>query len=198
MDQDTWRERILHRSDLTGRLTHLTKGVDNNAAFERLWKILQDKKLIAGSGFVIGNQKVVCFQETPLEALEENLFFEKQYNGGVRYSPFGLRFNKGILYQTGARPVMYGNEEELRNLLPKSAHWRIVKLDLASPDAIVDWTHEREWRHLGDLGFEYGQIEIIVADHDFYKKFVHRCLDEKREDILTGINGIIPLYSIVG
>lgn len=198
MDQNVWRERILHRSDMTGRLTHLTKGENDDAAFEVLWKILEKKKLIAGSGFVIGTQKVVCFQETPLGALEENLFFEKRLNDKVRYSPFGLRFNKGSLYQKGARPVIYGNEEELRHLLPESAHWRIVKHDLSLPDAIVDWTHEREWRHLGDMGFEYDQLEVIVAGHDFYKKFVTRCLDEHREDILKGINGIIPLFSVVG
>lgn len=198
MNQNTWKERILHRSDMTGRLTHLTKGTNDDIAFDVLWKILLEKELIAGSGFVIGNQKVVCFQETPLEALEENLFFEKQLNDNIRYSPFGLRFNKGSLYQAGARPVIYGNGEELRNLLPATAHWRIVKHDLTSPDAIVDWTHEREWRYPGNLKFQYDQIEVIVAGHDFYKRFVTRCLDEKREDILRGINGIIPLYSVVG
>lgn len=94
--------------------------------------------------------------------------------------------------------MIYGNGEELRNLLPATAHWRIVKHDLTSPDAIVDWTHEREWRYPGNLKFQYDQIEVIVAGHDFYKRFVTRCLDEKREDILRGINGIIPLYSVVG
>lgn len=198
MDQNIWRNRIVQRSDMTGRLTHLTKGANDDAAFENLWKILKEKKLIAGSGCVIGTQKVVCFQEMPLGALEENLFYEKQLNGKVRYLPFGLRFNKGTLYQKGARPVLYGNEDELRSLLSNSAHWRIVKHDLNSPDSIVDWTHEREWRHPGDLDFEYDQLEIILADHNYYKKFATRCFDEHREDILKSVNGIIPLYSVAG
>ena len=202
MDQNIWRERILRRSDMTGRLTHLTKGADNDAAFDTLWKILKDKKLIAGSGYVIGDQRVVCFQETPLGALEENLFFEKKLkedsNDHVRYLPFGLRFNKGSLYIKGARPVVYGDPDELKSVMPTKEHWRIVKHNLSDPKQIVDWTHEREWRHPGDLDFDYGDIEVIVEGHEFYKKFVNRCIDEKRLDVLKEINGIIPLFSVVG
>ena len=198
MKEDIWRERILHRSDMTARLTHLTKGANNDAAFETLWKILVDKKLIAGSGFVIDNQKVVCFQEVPLGALQENIFYEGKIQDETRYLPFGLRFNKGRLYGKGARPVVYGDSDELRRILPADEHWRIVKLDLNNPEYIVDWTHEREWRRCGDLEFSYDEIEVIVEGAEYYQKFVNRCIDEGRLDILRTINGVIPLFSVAG
>jgi len=80
---EDWTNRIASRSDLTGRLTHLTKsnGIDISAmtfdeinikAVDNLINILKDKEIhgsTTSSGYIVGNTKAVCFQDTPLYAI---------------------------------------------------------------------------------------------------------------------------------
>ena len=40
-----WRKRFKYRMDLSSRLTHLTKGVDKDDAFNNLINILEEKRL---------------------------------------------------------------------------------------------------------------------------------------------------------
>ena len=93
---------------MVSRITYLTRGKDNDEAFENLWKILVDRK-INGSGnfgFINGRRKAVCLQELLLSTITENLMYEKVLNDKVRYSPFGIRFHKGFIYNKGGRPVI--------------------------------------------------------------------------------------------
>lgn len=120
MDFNEWRNRYKHRNDISSRLTHLTKGDSSEQAFSTLLKILEEKRLNGStteSGFIIGNKAAVCLQEAPLNAIAENLLYEKEIreknNGKVRYSAFGIRFNKKWIYQKGGRPVIYKNIEIL-------------------------------------------------------------------------------------
>jgi len=198
MNLDLWRNRISNRTDLVARITHLTKGSSNEEAFEKLWKILIDKMLIGSGkrGYIVGTEKAVCFQEVPLYSIVENLLFEDTLDDKTRYSWFGLRFNKIQMYRNGARPVLYGKTEELKTVLNPKDYWRIVDLDLEKTD-VVDWSHEREWRILGDFQFEYNDIEVIVRDDYYYQKFVNRCIKEERMDILCTVHGVIPLNTVI-
>jgi len=197
MDEPAWRKRANLRSDMTVRATHLTKGEDDDTAFNNLWSIVVSKQLNGGNGFVVGNDRVCCFQDVPLLAIAENLRYEKDIKvGQTRYSAFGIRVNKWMLYNKNGRPVIYGRSSDLRKVLPENEYWRIVNLNLTNSKSMVDWTHEREWRVKGDYSFEYDEIEIIVKDNEYYRKFVNRCFDEGHSEIITEVNGIIPLSSI--
>ena len=198
MDGTLWRERITNRTDLVARLTHLTRSDTDQKAFEKLWKIITEKKLIGSgnSGYVVGNRRAVCFQEIPLYSIVENLLFEDSIKENKRYSWFGLRFNKIEMYYKGARPVLYGKTEELRSILTPDQYWRIVNLDL-DKNNIIDWSHEREWRILEDCVFEYNDIEVVVKNDEYYKLFVDKCINENRINILTEIHGIIPLNTVI-
>ena len=44
MKDTNWEKRISNRNDMALRITHLTRGKDNDEAFANLWKILIDKK----------------------------------------------------------------------------------------------------------------------------------------------------------
>ena len=59
MKRDKWKKRIIQRSDMASRITHLTRGKTSKEAFENLWKILVDKKLEGSSntGFINGKEK---------------------------------------------------------------------------------------------------------------------------------------------
>ncbi len=199
MDVNLWRSRIDNRADLVARITHLTKAETDEEAFELLWTILTEKTLKAGNGFVVAGNKVVCFQEIPLYSIVENLMFEDTLGGKKRYSWFGLRFNKIKMYDRGVRPVLYGNTNELKEILPQKEYWRIVDLNIHMDDLknVVDWSHEREWRNLGDFQFEYDDIEVVVRNDTYYRNFVNRCIEKNRMDILKDIHGIVPLNSVI-
>lgn len=198
MNHSDWRKRISKRTDMAARITHLTRGDNSDEAFENLWKILTDKKLIGSgtAGFISGKRKAVCLQELPLSAIAENLMYEKALGGKIRYSPFGVRFHKGFIYRKGGRPVIYEDKDVMKSLLPEDEYWRIVDLKLVDIEAYVDWTHEREWRVPDELEFGYENIEVIVKSGKYYRRLVKRCIEEERTDILIGIHGIITLDSV--
>lgn len=92
--------------------------------------------------------------------------------------------------------MIYGNVEELKMQLNEENYWRIVALDYTDKNEIIDWMHEREWRIKGDYVFDYCDIEVIVKNGFYYKKFIRRCIDENNLEMLESINGIISLNSI--
>lgn len=197
MEKAAWSNRLRERSDMVTRVAHLTRGEDDEKAFENLCSILTSKKLVASNakGVNVNGAKVCCFQEIPLLSIAENLRVEKEIKGN-RYSPFGLRFLKIDLFRSGGRPVIYGDSEKLKRFIPLDEQWRIVKMDLSDQDQIVDWSHEREWRIDKDYPFEYSDMEIIVSTPLYYRKLVQWCMENSHVDILNQTNGIVVLNSI--
>lgn len=203
MNNKEWRKRFKYRMDLSSRLTHLTKGVNDNDAFNNLINILEEKRIKGSTkkkGFICGEIPAVCLQDAPLFAIAENLQYEealrKEENQKIRYLGFGVRFQKDFIYRQGGRPVIYDDKDEAKKYLPTNEWWRIVKLDLSNSNSVVDWTHEREWRVPKKIIFEYSQCEVIVPSSKYYKKFVDYCLKNGREDILTKIRGIVAVSSV--
>lgn len=202
MDKKAWKKKIKYRKDLTSKVTHLTKGKNEEEAFENLIKILEEK-CIKGStrkrGYICGEMPAVCLMDMPIVFVAENLQYEKtlreQEKQKIRYLGFGVRFQKAFIYKYGGRPVIYDENYRAKSYLSKSEWWRIVNLDLTSQE-IIDWSHEREWRVPKKLVFKYSQCEVIVASDKYYKRLVNYCLKNEREDILLGIRGIITLSSI--
>lgn len=203
MEVIEWRNRYKNRNDISSRLTHLTKGDTVEDAFQNLLKILEDKRLNGStteSGFIIGNVPAVCLQEAPLNAIAENLLYEKKLReetkGKVRYRAFGIRFNKEKIYEKGGRPVIYEEKELMKTILPEDEYWRIVNYNLMDKRHMIDWTHEREWRVPGDIDFEYKEIEVLVSSNTYYKKFIEYCIQENKLDMLKEINGIVVMNTI--
>jgi len=77
----------MSRADISPYLVHFTSGTTYEDAFTRLRKILSDRSLIAGSRFIKGNYRCVCFSEAPLTSLRDGLVNQDYYS---RYSPFGI------------------------------------------------------------------------------------------------------------
>lgn len=202
MNFEEWCNRYKNRNDISSRLTHLTKGNTVEEAFTNLLKILEEKILIGSTtetGFIIGSRPAVCLQEAPLNAIAENLLYEKQVrkdSSKPRYNSFGLRFNKQFIYNIGGRPVIYEKKDVMKNLLPKEEYWRIVNYDLSNPNMIIDWSHEREWRVPGDIRFDYKDIEIVVASNKYYRKLIAYCIENDKQDMLKKINGIVVMNTI--
>lgn len=145
IDFSDWCNRISSRSDLTGRLTHLTRpspSIDlsgmsfpeiNLYAVDNLLKILSDKKLNGGTGCTIGEASVVCFQDVPLYPLIQNVIYEnsrreKLRKRGVeekyiklRYCGVGISFPKIKIYNNGGRPAIYGNTSSANDIYIESS-----------------------------------------------------------------------------
>lgn len=203
MNFNEWRNRYKNRNDISSRLTHLTKGNSSEEAFKILLKILEEKTVVGSTtatGFIIGSKSAVCLQEAALNAIAENLLYEKELreksDDKVRYSAFGLRFNKAWIYKKGGRPVIYEEKDLMKSILPSDEYWRIVNYDLSDNQYMVDWTHEREWRVPGDIQFEYKNVEIIVESNTYYQKFVEYCIQKEKLEMLRQINGIVVLDTI--
>lgn len=93
--------------------------------------------------------------------------------------------------------MFYGEVDHLKKILPATEYWRIVSMNLEDSTRIIDWTHEREWWHPGDFEFDWSKIEVIVKNHDYFEKFVARCFEEGKTDILKSIHGITALDSVI-
>ncbi|QUY61184.1 hypothetical protein [Gulosibacter molinativorax] len=124
---------------------------------------------------LLGNQKAVCFTETPLTELR------RMTSRGRRW---GVVFDKELLRERyGAQPVWYLSDpspqwDAANQLLSQSLgpqrrprdandpYWKLTPfLDPVRPtgsDRPHDWRWEREWRVIGDVRFELSDISFIV------------------------------------
>ena len=145
------------RSDFIQGLVHLTRErheYDDATAqikqvaspFEVLKEILGSGKIRASGngGFVKGTQRAVCFSEVPLSAVSE--FASPAGEENARYRFYGVSLSKKAVFAAGGRPVIYLPDKE-GDWIPPEQKWRHVRFE----HGIVDFTHEREWRSLGDF-----------------------------------------------
>lgn len=198
---ENWTERIRNRSDMSSFLYHLTRGSDNLDTFDVLIKILNEKTIkgsTTSTGFIVGSNKAVCFQDTTAYGLCQNSYHEQKLREGndklkVRYRPIGLAFKKTIVYGKGGRPVIYEKTETAKKLLDEDEWWRIVNFDLSDPNKIIDWTHEREWRVKGDFKFNLNDAFVILVNNAAYKAFISKV----DNNILKNIAGIVVLDPIL-
>ncbi|WP_394202144.1 hypothetical protein [Shewanella waksmanii] len=199
-----WRKRYSQRTDLTTGLVHLTRAEDDNAMVKLIYKILSEKKLIGSTttgGFIVGNDSAVCFQDTPLNAICQNVWFEQKYRevnpkAKRRYSSCGFMFAKTDIYCQGGRPVIYDKTVDAKAYLAESEWWRIVNLDLSNPNNIIDWTHEREWRLKGDHHFELEQITLILSNSRMYHAFIEEC-DKQGQPLYKQVAGIVNMQNLL-
>jgi hypothetical protein len=199
-----WVRRHAERTDISTFAVHLIRPpggeANNTKAVDVLMTILKEKRLRGsdGSGFIHGSRPAVCFQDTPMPFIAQNLWFEKKYRDDklgsrVRYLACGLVFEKAFLYSEGARPVIYDDPTAAKQYLPQDQWWRIVRFDLSDQDKMVDWTHEREWRLPGDLEFDLSQVFVLLGGPPAFHRFIDLCREDTEVDILKSIQGIISL-----
>ncbi|MEA5498373.1 hypothetical protein VB834_15340 [Limnoraphis robusta Tam1] len=206
---EDWKKRVVSRSDMTSQVVHLTRSAIINGksspAIDVLMKILIEKKLIGSStqsGFICGERRAVCFQETPLYSLAQNIYLEQEYrqknpSGKVRYQGVGLTFSKPYVYRKGGRPVIYDRSEDAKKYLPPSEWWRIVRFDLGDDKTIIDWTDEREWRVPEDFIFDWEETSIILPSAIAYQEFIRRCQSMNSVNLLAKIKGIVNLGAVL-
>lgn len=208
MNKNEWMLRLAERTDLTSQLIHLTKGSthaqDEDNVLNNLLKIINDKKLIGSntnSGFICGTDSAVCFQDTPLYSLMQNVYYEQKLRKSgkdmkIRYLGWGLLFQKRAVFSKGGRPVIYDKTIEAKEYLPESEWWRIVNLNLENEDSLIDWTHEREWRIRGDYEFEPREVIVLVPNAKYGKIFQAEYKKKFGSEAFNDLKGIISLGEV--
>ena len=142
----------------------------------RLWATWSRRK---GVRTIYGSAPAVCFTEMPLAALLEA--GEARRSRGEAMSPFAIVLPKHKMFALGARPVIYGLDDQYVSIpngkdggprlipperLPTQEQYRYVTFNPTGTYP-VDWTHEREWRwpYRGDLTKTEAQLaEFGVID----------------------------------
>ena len=172
---------IKERKDLTQYLFHFTKGKNPS---QTLVKILDERKLTSSLGYI-------CFTETPITQFKVNLEYMNNFERPM-FSNYGIAFKRDILINNhGAKPVIYGDEEDYKKLKEIEMDWRFELLNTE----YHDFTWLREWRIKDFLDFskvnpndiiiiapnqeELNQIckEIDLIDIDFsYEHEIRSCV----------------------
>lgn len=199
-----WMKRISERTDISSQLVHLTRETEELSSIEVLYKIISEGKLTGSStksGFICGSTPAVCFQDTPLVSICQNVYYEQKYNRANkiekhRYKAVGLSIAKDYAYHKKARPVVYDKTEAAKKYLPKDEWWRIVNFDLSNKDAFIDWTHEREWRAPGNFEFEINHLTLLFVNQKAYKAFFELC-EKENTDFLSQVNGIVVMSNLL-
>jgi len=203
-DLDAWRKRIAERTDFSTQVVHLTRGRRGASLPKVLYEIFSSE-LIKGStsasGFICGNRPAVCFQDSPLVSICQNVYYEQKYrsknpNAKTRYCAAGLAFPKPYMFREGARPVIYDRTSDAKAYLPQEQWWRIVNFDLGNDDSFIDWTHEREWRIPGDFNFDLSEATLLFVKEETYRTFNKLCLSNGK-DYTNLVKGVVVMENIL-
>ena len=193
--REDWKELTESRNVGSLYLTHLIRGRSDEESYNTLLKILEKGFLRASFSrrnncdTVKGNQKVVCFQDTSFDAMQEIITGEKWLDREQGYREFGIQMPKEILFYNGARPVIYDKANEIMGLIDESIYWRVLNLDLENPGWMyTDWTHEHEWRITENVSLKKYPFYIIVKSNVYNEILLN---EPKVQEAIKHTRGII-------
>lgn len=176
----------MYRDDLSDKLIHLTKGTWSQAA-DMFRKILDQKKLLGGTGGIQDEIKCICFSEAPISKLAHILAYGDRVN--FRYAPFGVMVDKRWLFEKGGRPVIYQREEEYK-LLHADQAYRHKRYEPDDPN-VDDLSWEREWRiQTDELPLELEHTTIVVPNRKWEQKVLEPLFQRIQSFALLGV--ILP------
>ncbi len=120
----------------------------DHSALATLQRILETRRLCATNRTIRGGYQVVSLSRVPLHRLPK-LRVYRPHRTRWDFQPYGVGIDLAWLARRGARPVRYGDQTTWQRL--SSAERPFFQLARGRASAGIDWTVEREWRHLGDV-----------------------------------------------
>ncbi|MCO6454338.1 MAG: hypothetical protein J5I93_03395 [Pirellulaceae bacterium] len=116
-----------------------------------LRRIVTQRRLAASSSGIRGGYRVVSFTEVPPAGLVE-LRTYRRHRTRYDFEPYGLAICREWLERRGVRPARYGDQRLWAELAEDERPFFQCRATRGgSTQRAVDWTREREWRHVGDL-----------------------------------------------
>ena len=117
--------------------------------------------------------EAICFTESTLMGLRAHR--------DVFGSKYGVAFDRDWLFGVGANPCLNIRESLLKHTIMKAGKkyarhvYNFVPAQLHPYINIIhesfDATHEREWRHAGDLPFAYSNIRFVFCPENEFRTF---------------------------
>jgi len=160
----------MSRTDESPYLVHFTKDESLEKAYERFKKIIRERQINCGTGFIKNEECCVCFTEAPIDCLSGPNSIDKKYFQD-RYSPFGFLFTKKYVHAKEGRHVIYSDEGDLETI-PDELMWRYVRYEPNANPYPIDHTFEREWRlKKGKLILKPEHVTLIFPTSGWLSKF---------------------------
>ena len=169
-------EILQSRQDLSDYVFHFTK---HRNALDTLKRIVETQSILD-----INKRGYLCFSDAPLTSLPSMFDIFKRYPDPM-YAPYGIGIKKDYFYQSGGRPVIYGDSYE-RELLHPELLWRFEMLDFNHHD--FSWL--REWRiRVNRMELNYDKCIAIVDTNndivnmrDTFFDFLDMIIDAEPDD----------------
>ncbi|MHB8866049.1 MAG: hypothetical protein ACYC6N_27015 [Pirellulaceae bacterium] len=121
-----------------------------HSALATLVRIVRQRRLLATGRAIRGGTPVVCFTAVELAKLPELHTF-RAHRGRWDFEPYGISISQQWLFQREALPVTYGDETLWTRLAETERPF--FQRRWSGADNVIDWSREREWRHVGTLDF---------------------------------------------
>lgn len=142
-DHDQWLDELI--------LEHPDR---NRSALASLKRIACQQQLLSSKASIRGSHQVVCFTATPLLRWS-SLRSYRAHRGRWDFEPYGICIKRRWLEQVGARPVIYGDDNDWQRL----TNWQRPFFQHrfgrnASAASRWDWAIEQEWRCAQTLSLE--------------------------------------------
>ncbi len=112
---------------------------------ETLLNIIKNKMIYGSSEKIRDGISVVGFSEVKPDEMTRQIRW-RHNRVNYNFEPYGVAIRKTAATQLGIKPVIYGTSDDY-NDLPESEKPFFQN----KGEKNVDWSYEREWRHLGDL-----------------------------------------------
>jgi hypothetical protein len=125
------------------------RGVDHSA-FAALWRIVRSGRLLATRGLIRGDTSVVSFTAVPLNQIHHLRTF-RSHLSRWDFEPYGICIRREWLQKRGTCPVRYGDQTLWEELNEEERPFFQKSESRSGSGTVVDWTVEKEWRHIDDL-----------------------------------------------
>ncbi len=148
----------------------------DHSALGTLLRIVDQKMLCASTQEIRGKYSVVCFTEVPLGQRAARRI-RRVHRGRWDFEPYGIGLSRQWLKNHGARPVTYGDESLWQSMAPADRPFFQRRFTRRAASRI-DWSTEREWRHLGDLNIRavpYCDVVVFVPSPNDAKALRSAC-----------------------
>jgi len=116
-----------------------------NSALDTLINIISERKIRASSDKIRDSFPAIGFSEChPNDILKILRWCPRRVNWN--FEPYGVAISRSVAEKMGAKPVIYGTGEDYRKFSESAKPFFQSRGGEA-----VDWSGEREWRHIGDI-----------------------------------------------
>ena len=126
----------------------------DHSALATLERIVVQRRLISAKRTARGGRRVVSLTASRLSELPRMRCF-RHHRLRWDFEPYGLCISRAWLEHRGARRVHYGNANLWKTLTEADQPFfqpsPSVQASAEARRSSIDWSEEREWRHLGDV-----------------------------------------------